>query len=466
MTAALERVPLLNTQIVVIVSYCLFFWFWPIGGLIVLFVACLFGIRQSLQSLFLLFLSNFANPAFLDTGLLFNGLRWIVFLTAVAAIHWKWIKHRGLAIPPYWWLWIFGIYLLLQSLYVSPNFAFSLYSMLMVVVGVSTCLLGFSAECPRNKSFWDSWISNFFVAILLLSIPTWFYPSIGWRDTPRFFQGILDHPQAFGVVTALFVAFWSGKILMNEEQRDWKGIILAALGWFFMLSSNSRTAITSVIIGFLLMVILSVLLDRPSWTKGLKARLLSRSFILGFFVVLLLSLVLHPLVLPRISDFVLKKQQLVTRSDLEALVSERVAPRRLAPSRTRMVRKQVKNFLEHPLWGIGFGIPSEGTSTWRRLNYDPVFQKIPISGGVEKSLLATKILEETGLVGAVLFTLLIGSLAVPVLSRGARFADGWLFLTCLLTNIGEATLFSLGGIGLLLWLLIAFSAQSANPRQA
>ena len=43
----------------------------------------------------------------------------------------------------------------------------------------------------------------------------------------------------------------------------------------------------------------------------------------------------------------------------------------------------IENFIQHPLIGIGFGVPTTPEGLWRVV-YDPIFN-IPISAPVEKA---------------------------------------------------------------------------------
>ena len=84
---------------------------------------------------------------------------------------------------------------------------------------------------------------------------------------------------------------------------------------------------------------------------------------------------------------------------------------------------------------------------------------IPVSAPVEKGFLPTAILEEIGMLGTVLFLIFIAFLTNAVV-EGSDIRWAGMYFGCLFVNVGEAVFFSVGGIGLLYWLLIGLSASA------
>lgn len=94
-----------------------------------------------------------------------------------------------------------------------------------------------------------------------------------------------------------------------------------------------------------------------------------------------------------------------------------------------------------------------------------MFMGIPISAPVEKGFIPTSILEETGIFGALAFYAFIISLAAEAMRRKD---PGWagLFFGCLYINVGEAVIFSVGGIGLFYWLLIGIAIAGHGKEES
>ncbi len=95
------------------------------------------------------------------------------------------------------------------------------------------------------------------------------------------------------------------------------------------------------------------------------------------------------------------------------------------------------------------------------------FLGIPISASTEKGFIPTAVLEETGLIGTVFWLYFIFSLIrLALKSNDIRWIA--MFFGCLFVNVGEAVFFSVGGIGLHLWLLIglAIGVAGASTRDS
>jgi len=117
------------------------------------------------------------------------------------------------------------------------------------------------------------------------------------------------------------------------------------------------------------------------------------------------------------------------------------------------------NITAKPLQGIGFGIASE--PLMMEIERDPILD-LPVSAAVEKGVMPVAVLEEVGLAGFVAVVLWVFML----MRRSARggLAPVTVGLTALLMNMGEATLFSPGGMGLLSLILIGWAFASSQAR--
>jgi hypothetical protein len=120
---------------------------------------------------------------------------------------------------------------------------------------------------------------------------------------------------------------------------------------------------------------------------------------------------------------------------------------RIFPDRVDVIASSWNNFLDRPLSGVGFGLPS---SSHNAAELGEEAFGIPTSLPIEKSFLPTAILEETGLLASLIFLVFLSTLAKPVLRFG-NFSTIALFLTVLFVNFGEMVFFSTGG-GVYVWL--------------
>ena len=123
-------------------------------------------------------------------------------------------------------------------------------------------------------------------------------------------------------------------------------------------------------------------------------------------------------------------------------------------SRGALVDFLMENIKNHPLTGIGFGI-SSNPADWWRIARDPLFG-IPTTASTEKGVMPLAIAEEAGIPIAILTFLFLGLLTL----RSARggIVPFTVFTVAMLTNIAEATFFSPGGQGMLILLVVTWSA--------
>jgi len=102
--------------------------------------------------------------------------------------------------------------------------------------------------------------------------------------------------------------------------------------------------------------------------------------------------------------------------------------------------------------GIGFGIASNFDSS-NILRYS--FFGIPIGAPVEKSLTLLAILEELGFIGFLLFIAFIFVIFYCSISLGLM---SFIFVVIfLLVNLTESILFSMGGMGMIFWIMLGWA---------
>jgi hypothetical protein len=126
-------------------------------------------------------------------------------------------------------------------------------------------------------------------------------------------------------------------------------------------------------------------------------------------------------------------------------------------SRGGLVSSELHNFTTSPWIGHGFGVFAEGVAT----PDVKMFLGIPVSAPVEKGVLPTAVLEETGLLGFVCFAYLIYTLVRGVWRRASHAVVAML-IACLFVNLGEAILLSPGGMGLHIWLLMGWCLRTGQ----
>jgi hypothetical protein len=165
-----------------------------------------------------------------------------------------------------------------------------------------------------------------------------------------------------------------------------------------------------------------------------------------FFVLALLFLLV--LIVPGsplhgvVNDYISKSG----RADVDNLLSA------YQVSRAVLFEPMIANISENPILGIGFGIASDSTAM--NVVRDPLFG-IAISAPVEKGVMPLAILEEVGVVGFILVAIWILFLLRRAAANG--IASFLVVTTMLLINLGELVLFSPGGMGMLMLILLSFA---------
>ena len=125
-------------------------------------------------------------------------------------------------------------------------------------------------------------------------------------------------------------------------------------------------------------------------------------------------------------------------------------------SRGVLILPMLRNILEDPVVGIGFGVPSSGEDVART---DKLLG-IPTSAAVEKGVMPLAVLEEVGILGLGL----VGMWLWMGFRRSIRNGPSAVavVVTVLAVNLGEAILFSPGGTGLLFMVVMGWAISSSR----
>jgi len=330
------------------------------------------------------------------------------------------------------------------ALIASDFVAVSLLKVTTFAVGTISVLAGLH-RTRHLMGYWLDWFYTMGVFILVASIP-FYFTAAGYAKNDVGFQGIMNHPQTLGPVLAPITAFLTGMyVFYPGRNRNMIGII-ALLGWIMMYTTLSRTSIFALVLGLAVVVAIGFTLRGAQWGSKLGQALSKPAVIIGLFVMLAVAGSQSRAIQQTISDFVFKDDSAGSVAQV------------LQQSRGSLQQKSMANFRESPLLGIGFGTPSDPERFERQLEYGPM--GIPVSASVEKGFMPTAVLEETGIVGAVLVLLLLGYLIGPVIWYGNLVA-GWMLLAALFVNFGEMIFFTMGGNGLYLWIVFGICYQWA-----
>lgn len=403
-------------------------------------VHALRGPRQAIESLSLMFLLLMANTGVISgVG---KSLRWGVLIAGFAGV----ILHaasgkkksEGGANPLITYIWVFFLIMLPISLATSQIAAVSTFKLFAFFMGTYTIFYSFR-QTRHLKAYWKNWFTTIFT---FLVIGSWlvFPLGVGYIRSAGF-QGLLNHPQTLGPVGAITAVWFIGTYIFSREKKSSLYLLLGGASIVLIFYSLARIGLAMIAGGFIFAYLASI-----GSGKMVRITPAGRNIIITSVILFVIALGYNSEgIINYFVDFFKKS---VDTTEVSEVVYE---------SRGFLIAASMQNFYDFPVFGIGFGVPTDYERGFQNMS---TFMGIPTGASIEKGFMPSAVLEETGLVGATLTVILIMTLIV-VVNRKQQFHVLWLLMTTLLLNVGEAVLFSFGGLGLFAWLMIGFSYNQA-----
>lgn len=335
---------------------------------------------------------------------------------------------------------LLGVLICAHALLFSPMADVSLLKAVSWTLACATLISAWSGLSPESRELVERQIFGGLVILMLVSLPL-LGTSLGFLRNGTGFQGVLNHPQAFGPTMAV-LATWAASRALNSNPPPYRLMGIFVLCLALIVLSEARTAGLGLLIALILAAFVLQALTRRR-LKDLFPAIKSRRFVLAAMLALTIVSVSTPVLSGFIQSYISK------RGEVAGLVE--VYDR----SRGRLMQEMWANVREHPWTGIGFGIASDPLSM--EVERDPVLG-LPVGASIEKGVLPLAVLEELGIPGAVAVLAWLW-LLVRRSIRGRRMAPIALLFTALLLNMGEMMLFSPGGMGLLMLVVIGYAAS-------
>jgi len=404
------------------------------------------GRAQALQALFLSWLFSMLSPAIAPGASMASIGRYGVLLAAVVsiALHKPSLTSPRNAKPLIEITLLLGAFIILHSLLFSSMPDVSVLKAVSWTLAMTTLFACWSSVSDDQREVMSQQLFGGLILVMVASLPLLALPA-GYLAGVGF-QGILGHPQAFGLTMALLGA-WAAVRMFALPKPPWSLVILVSASIVLVMLSSARTAALSLLLGVAVALFFGPSLSgRP--VRQLLPGLRSRRVHLVVGVTLAGIVVAWPMLAERTETFITK------RSGTSNVVDAYEA------SRGGLIDKMWQNIEQKPFEGIGFGIAS--APELMVVVRDPLLG-LPTSAIIEKGVMPVAVLEEIGVVGA----LFVAAWLWIVLRRCARRGAAPLavFLVVLLLNMGEATLFSVGGAGLLAMILMAWGATGLPVRR-
>lgn len=407
------------------------------------------GRPHAIRAFIFSWLFTLINPGLAPESALAGAGRYAVLLAAIIAV----VAFRPAVRRPsdsfISGTMMLGVFFAVHSLLFSSIADVSLLkcvSWVLTMIVALSIWLGFSdwqRERVSGELFW------ILVATLVFSLPLLATP-VGFLLNKHGFQGVFNQPQVFGVTMAL-LASWSVTRFLSQRQPSWILVGIMGASVFGILLSEARVAGLAMFGGVVASLGLTMLVGGRHFLDVLPGL---RSWRVWSMVFLSVGgvIVFFPVILGLIDHFLTKSG----RADVDGLADA------YNTSRGILMQPMLANIRDYPFSGIGFGIGSYPMTM--EVVRDPIMG-LPLSAAVEKGVMPLAILEETGMFGLLLVLLWVFRL-VAVAARGGVVPLA-VCLTALLVNLAEASMFSPGGQGLLVMMLLAwsYSCGSANQPQ-
>lgn len=348
---------------------------------------------------------------------------------------------------------LLGLFIVIHSRLFSPMVDVSVLKAISWTLAIATLVSVWRDLSDRQREQLSRELFWGLVLVLLASLPLSVSP-LGYLRNGTGFQGILNHPQAFGPTMALLCA-WATARLFGEARPPWwlLGVSAASLGAIMM--SEARTAGVAMVLAVGLAVLLGPGFGGRSIRQMLPGLRSARVWgVLG--VVFIAGIFMAPTIGKMAQNYISKsgRAQIGSGMQVDGILAA------YDRSRGRLIDPMLDNIAEHPLTGIGFGIASE--PALMIVTRDPVLG-LPVGASIEKGVTPLMVMEELGILGALLVAFWVFRLFRSA-ARGS-LASLAVCLTVLLLNMGEATLFSPGGFGLLQLILLGWAyAAGASTR--
>jgi hypothetical protein len=409
---------------------------------IVLCLLCIWALRGpywALQSLALSAVIKYLNVAIVGLSANSAGLFWLVICFAAVRIFLSFRSRHLIRVLP---VLIFSAVALLTSAFSSPALDVSIMKALSFAILVSAVVGGTDDLDEDQLRRLLSWLFSLGLTVLLLSLVTLIRPDIAFHFRGQQLRGIINHPQALGVISAPIAAALLSATLLEKTGSLVSRLALTGAVCMALALTQARTAAVAAIAGVAASLIASGI-SVP--TRRREPYALRLALVLG------LSACALAIAEYRTGEI---------RNAIESFVFKRggaSVEEAFLESRGLGILAEYQNFLKKPLSGNGFGVYPDGffPSGVVRIG------GFPISAPVEKGFLPTAVLEETGLFGGVALAYLLLSLAIPAL-KSPSLPLVAAFFACLIVNIGEENLLAPAGLGLYLWIFMGLAARKGR----
>lgn len=412
---------------------------------LVLGAYALLGPGHTLRALFLCWLFTTLTTAFpLPVGS--GALRFIPVLCGAATVLVRGRELQGFLGSAFVRVTIaFAAFVALSIVFVSPVPALSSAKLVSWMVAVFAVFGAWSLVSARQREQLGNELL-IGLSLVLISGLALIKSDVGYVLNKVGLQGILNQPQAFGTTIGLLFSWCLARILTETPPRLYSIVLLLA-GAVAIYASKARTGGYAALLSIPVAVVF-LLLFGGQRLRDLIPGVWTRRFWLLVVLLAVAMIAMWPMAKAAIEQFFQKAEFYQNVGLLNSYYQ----------SRAILIDPMLANIQAHPIWGIGYGIPSNLEKV--RIVFDPIFHLIPVGAPSEKGMLPLLVQEELGVGGVLLFILWTAVLFRDSMRGGLQPTA--LCAVVFLTNLAESSLLSAGGMGLLLLLVLGWARSAAT----
>lgn len=249
------------------------------------------------------------------------------------------------------------------------------------------------------------------------------------------FCGVLNHSQALAPILTLSFAWLLCDMLFVEKRIRLPHVVLILLAMPMLYMTRSRTAFVTAVSSFVLIYFYAI--RKIPIAHSVKRKLGAGMTL--FIAATVLAMVVMEVRNDAVSKWLRKTQ------DVDVDAQQRSLTEAMTSSRQGLIDYSMYEYHRNPLFGSGFQVAEYNREMVKG-------QGLVLTAPIEKGVLPVMVLGETGLVGAVLFAFFLISFYATA-ARRRLYVTITMFTLLLASNMSEASFFSPGGIGSVLWIL-------------
>lgn len=262
----------------------------------------------------------------------------------------------------------FMLYCMLSAFFTSSYPIISIFKSVSYAVPFCAVLLAVSATNSRFD--WINYLFWLMTPMMVASAIT--IPFGNFRIVNESFQGIVNHPNLFGIVGAIYIVTALYNMINHPERTHWLVFVMTAITFVMIYLSESRTGMFSSLI---MLIIYFVSVSSTTKVKVL-------AIIVGVLVIIGIVFLMKPGAFD------------VFTSSIDKFINKRENENGFLGSREGLIQASMEKFHNNEWLGSGFGVPfKKGVSDYQ-FSFDIKH---------ETGNLPTALLGDCGIIGSIIF---------------------------------------------------------------